>query len=241
MSAAEPPQPWDSAVPLSARDGYDLAMSAAEPPQAWGGHTGAGTNAMSWRARTALVAAYAGLACTACSQIPPSHEPAAVVTPPQTAAAGGAASEPPATGPIAPLAWLAGCWQGSVNEREFREQWLPLRGGMLIGAGQQVLHGEMQDYEFLRIEARPGGVYFTQFSGDRKEMSFKLAGTTTDDKDTIFTFANVAATFPARLVYRQGTEGWLYETIEGVLNGAEKKVIYPLRRVSCETGELIPK
>ena len=140
---------------------------------------------------------------------------------------------------MAPFAWLAGCWQGSVNERDFREEWLPLRGGMLIGAGQQVMHGAMQDYEFLRIEARADGVYFTQFSGDGKQASFRLAGTTTDDKDTIFTFANTAQAFPARLVYRRGTEGWLYETIEGPLSGSDKKVIYPLRRVDCESGEFI--
>jgi len=152
-----------------------------------------------------------------------------------------APAAPVATGPLAPLAWLAGCWQGNVNEREFRETWLPLRGGMLIGAGQQVLRGVMQDYEFLRIDARPDGIHFTQFSGDRKESSFKLSATTADGNDTIFTFANTTAAFPARLVYRHGAEGWLYETIEGPLNGSDKKVIYPLRRVDCETGELVTK
>ena len=152
-----------------------------------------------------------------------------------------APAAPVATGPLAPLAWLAGCWQGNVNEREFRETWLPLRGGMLIGAGQQVLRGVMQDYEFLRIDARPDGIHFTQFSGDRKESSFKLSATTADGNDTIFTFTNATAAFPARLVYRHGAEGWLYETIEGPLNGSDKKVIYPLRRVDCETGELVTK
>ena len=152
-----------------------------------------------------------------------------------------APAAPVATGPLAPLAWLAGCWQGNVNEREFRETWLPLRGGMLIGAGQQVLRGVMQDYEFLRIDARPDGIHFTQFSGDRKESSFKLSATTAEGNDTIFTFTNATAAFPARLVYRHGAEGWLYETIEGPLNGSDKKVIYPLRRVDCETGELVTK
>jgi hypothetical protein len=142
-------------------------------------------------------------------------------------------------GPVGPFAWLAGCWQGSVNQREFREQWLPLRGGLMIGAGQSVLRGRMQDYEFLRIEPRPDGLYFTQFGGDLKETSFRLATTTTDDKDTIFTFANTTDGFPARLIYRRGVEGWLYETIEGALNGTDRHVIYPLRRIDCESGELI--
>jgi hypothetical protein len=150
-------------------------------------------------------------------------------------------AQPTDAGPLAPLEWLAGCWRGTVNQREFREHWLPLRGGMLIGAGQQVSRGRMQDYEYLRIEPRADGVVFSQFSGDRKETTFKLASTTIEDKDTIFTFANVADAFPARLVYRRGVDGWLYETIEGTLDGKERRVIYPLRRIDCESGELILK
>jgi hypothetical protein len=195
--------------------------------------------------RTAAPAATPGTPpASSASRAPPPGAPPASSTsgaPSPAAPSAPAPAAPVATGPLAPLAWLAGCWQGNVNEREFRETWLPLRGGMLIGAGQQVLRGVMQDYEFLRIDARPDGIHFTQFSGDRKESSFKLSATTADGNDTIFTFANTTAAFPARLVYRHGAEGWLYETIEGPLNGSDKKVIYPLRRVDCETGELVTK
>jgi hypothetical protein len=149
------------------------------------------------------------------------------------------ASAPTDAGPLAALSWLAGCWQGTVNQREFREHWLPLRGGVLIGAGQSVLRGSMLDYQFLRLEPRPDGIYFSQFSGDRKETSFKLSNTATDDRDTIYTFTNTVDAFPTRLIYRRGTEGWLYETIEGTLNAVERKVVYPLRRVDCEGGEFI--
>jgi hypothetical protein len=145
------------------------------------------------------------------------------------------------TGSLAALAWLEGCWQGSVNGRDFREQWQPLRGDMLVGVWQLVLAGRMQDYQFLRLERRDGSLYFSQFSGDRKELAFKLAQVATDDKDTVFTFTNTADAFPARLVYRRGTDGWLYETVEGPLNGSDKRVIYPLRRVDCESGEFIRK
>ena len=178
-------------------------------------------------------------------QVPVPNAPAAAAPngPDASVPVTGAAAAIPASADdaLASLAWLEGCWQGTVNQREFREQWLPLRGGLMIGAGQSVLRGRTQDYEFLRLEPKPDGVYFTQFSGDRKESSFRLASTATDDKDTIFTFANAAGAFPARLIYRRGTGGWLYETIEGTLDGGERKVIYPLRRVDCESGELIHK
>ena len=185
---------------------------------------------LTWRVSASL---FVGACVAACAQAPSQSE---AVRPPATAAP---AQPPAATGPVAPLAWLAGCWKGSVNQRDYREQWLPFEGGMLIGAGQQVMKGKMQDYEFLRIEARFDGVVFSQFGADRKETSFRLENTTTDGNDTIFTFANMARTFPARLLYRRGADGWLYETIEGDLQGGDKKVIYPLRRVDCETGELI--
>ena len=113
--------------------------------------------------------------------------------------------------------------------------------GMLLGAGHSVLRGKMPDYEFLRIEPRSDGIFFSQFGGDRNETSFRLDKVVSEDKDTIFTFANTADAFPARLIYRRGTEGWLYETIEGKMNGSDRQVIYPVRRVDCETGELINK
>jgi hypothetical protein len=190
------------------------------------------------RTLAACVASGVTIALAGCATPPPAPPAAAV---PADQAKKTEAPETAPTGPIAPFAWLAGCWQGDVNQRDFREQWLPLRGGMLVGTGQMTMAGKMLDYQFLRIEARPSGIVFSQFSGERKELSFKLATTTTDGNDTIFTFDNTTAGFPARLVYRRGAEGWLYETIEGPLNGADKRVIYPLRRVSCETGELIVK
>ncbi|MHB8493113.1 MAG: DUF6265 family protein [Casimicrobiaceae bacterium] len=160
----------------------------------------------------------------------------------QAAKADAPGAPSPPTGPLAPLAWLQGCWQGQVNKREFREYWMPLQGDTMVGIGQSTLEGKMNDYEYLRLESRDGSTVFSQFSGKRAEVSFKLATTTTDAKDTIFTFANTAGAFPARLIYRRGgLDGWLYETIEGPLNGANKSVIYPLRRVDCETGEFILK
>lgn len=152
-----------------------------------------------------------------------------------------ASSASAAKGGVAELAWLAGCWQNTVNGRELREEWLPLRGGMLIGAGQQTMQGVMQDYEFLRIDSREGGVYFTQFGAAGKEVSFRLSGTTTDGNDTIFTFDHTTSSFPARLLYRRGEQGWLYETVEATPARDARRVVYPLRRVDCETGELITR
>ena len=140
------------------------------------------------------------------------------------------------------LAWLEGCWRGEVTEYEFREYWLPLRGGLMVGAGHSLMQGKTQDYGYLRLETRPDGVYYVAIQPSKKDTSFKLTATATEDKDTIFTFTNSVDEFPQRIVYRRGgRDGWLYATVEGKVRGEEKKVIYPMRRIDCQSGTLILK
>lgn len=151
---------------------------------------------------------------------------------------------PPAPAPLVAatidqLGWLQGCWDGKVNQRDFREEWLPLRGEMMIGASQTVLQGKTQDFEYLRLELRPDGVYYIAIPSGKKESPFRLKGKSTDGDDEIFTFENTVDEFPQRILYRKGTKGWLYAHVEGTVNGQEKKVIYPMRRVDCQSGELI--
>jgi hypothetical protein len=144
-------------------------------------------------------------------------------------------------GPLTPLAWLAGCWRGSVNQRDFREQWMPLRGGMMVGVGHTVMAGKTQSFEYLRLEPRSGDVYYVAGPGGKAETAFKLSGQTRDGTDEVFTFTNPANPFPQTIIYRRGSIGWLYAHVEGVVNSAEQKVIYPMRRVDCESGENIEK
>lgn len=154
---------------------------------------------------------------------------------------GGAASAGDTAVTIDALGWLAGCWRGSVNQRLFREQWLPLAGAMLVGSGQTVNQGQAQDYEYLRIESRSDGVWYVTQGTDHQESAFRFVSVTRDEVNaaTIYTFERTGAEFPQRVVYRRGTEGWLYASVEGMRNGQERKVIYPMRRVSCETDDFI--
>jgi hypothetical protein len=164
--------------------------------------------------------------------VPP---PAAAAAPPRTTAPAAELLK------IDNLAWLAGCWNGNVNQRDFREQWSPLRGSMLLGVGSTVHQGKTQNYEYLRIESRPEGIFYIALPSGQRETAFRLIAIDTDDKDTIFVFSNPENDFPQRISYRRGTDGWLYATIEGKLKGEDKQVIFPMRRVGCESGELILK
>ena len=179
-----------------------------------------------------VIAALAALAgAVAHAQTPPPAAPAAA--PPEAAQADLTS--------VAALGWLDGCWAGTVNQRDFREHWSPLRGGLLLGFGSTVYQGKTQSYEYLRIEPRADGVYYVALPSGQQETGFKLVSIATEDKDSIFTFANPANDFPQRIIYRRGSEGWLYATIEGKVKGEDRKVIYPMRRVGCESGEFIRK
>ncbi len=167
----------------------------------------------------------------------PTHPPAATDTDAQAAVSD---KEQPA-GPLKPFSWLEGCWKGSVNQREYREHWLPLRGNMLLGASHTVFDGKTQDYQFLRMEVDGEDVYYVIAIPEQKEFRFKLAGETTEDKDTIFTFSNVADAFPQTIVYRHASGGWLYIHIEGTHNGKPHQVIYPIRHIDCGSGEFLAK
>lgn len=181
--------------------------------------------------------------------VTPSPSAEASSSPAASGAPGASATTPATAAPPAPaealaaLDWLQGCWRGTVNQREFREQWLPPGGGMMIGAGHTVMQGRTQDYEYLRLETRPDGLYYVAVPSGEKEASFRLSGVARDEVNgaDIWTFNNVVEGFPQRIVYRRGAEGWLYAGIEGTLNGEERKVLYPMRRVNCETGEILHK
>ena len=161
---------------------------------------------------------------------------------------GGAASDKPADkpadkppGPLAALAWMRGCWEGKVNQRDFREEWLPPAGDMMVGVSQTTLRDKTIDFEYLRLESRPEGVFYVAAPSGKNEAAFRLAGQTTSGGDEVFTFVNATpgAEYPQRIIYRHATEGWLYATVEGKIKGVDKQVIFPMRRVDCQTGAVV--
>jgi len=170
---------------------------------------------------------------------------------PRRAAAQADPAAPPAPAqvaeesPVAPLAWLEGCWTSNVNRREVREQWLPLRGNLMLGMSHTVIQGKTQDYEYLRIESRPDGVYYVALPSGQNATSFRYEGMTVvtmgDRSDDAFVFTNPALEFPQKIVYRRATLGWLYASVSGKVGGKDREVTYPMRRTDCETGVAIER
>jgi hypothetical protein len=169
-------------------------------------------------------------AATAAAQTPPTPPT------PEVKAAAPQASEP---SPLAPLAWLEGCWRGSANRREFREHWMPPRGNLIVGVSQTVMNDKTLDFEYLRIEPRADGVYYVILPPGRNEAAYKLTGQPAAGADDEFVFTNPALEFPRKITYRHGAQGWLYATVAGTVKGADKEITYPMRRINCQSGDLI--
>jgi hypothetical protein len=181
--------------------------------------------ALSNRCYRTLIALFAALPVAAMAQTPAVPQPPAPATPL----------------PLAAFAWLAGCWEGKVNQRDFREEWLPLRGEVMVGASQTAMLGKTLSYEFLRLEPRADAIYYIPMPSGRKDEAFKMVSRKTDGEDEIFTFENASNEFPQRIIYRHAADGWLYAHVGGQVNGEAKEVIYPMRHVDCQTGTPIRK
>jgi Domain of unknown function (DUF6265) len=197
-------------------------------------------------ARTAIALSWGLALSSALAQAPAAtvtDAPGANATVAPAAAAAPAPTEPAAArDPASSLewfGWLHGCWAGKVNQRDFREDWLPARGDMMVGVSQTVVQGKTQDFEYLRLEVRPDGIFYIAVPSGKNETAFRFAGKTLDGANELFTFENSVDEFPQRIVYRHATEGWLYAQVEGKINGSPRSAIYPMRNIDCMSGEVI--
>ena len=127
--------------------------------------------------------------------------------------------------------WLAGCWGGAHNKKELTEQWMKPAGGTMLGAGRTVSNGKTVEYEFVQLrQDETGDIYYVARPSGQKEASFKLVRG--GPREAVF--EDPEHDFPQRIIYRLESDGSLLARIEGVVNGKEKGVNFPLKRVSCE-------
>lgn len=129
------------------------------------------------------------------------------------------------------LAWLAGCWEGTLSSgATYEEAWLAPRGGIMVGMARMTRDGRSLSYEFMRIAPGDGDalVFHAQPSG-RTATPFRSTELTASS----VTFENPDHDFPQRVRYRFMPPDELHARIEGVRNGQAGALDFPLRRVGC--------
>jgi hypothetical protein len=144
-------------------------------------------------------------------------------------AAGAAQAQAQAAPSLESLAWLAGCWAGGEGEREFDEQWMAPRGGVMLGTARSFAGTALADYEHLLIREEGGTLVFVAKPSRQPQGHFRAASLDADGVQ----FANPRNDFPQRVSYRRLADGSLLARIEGELRGKTRAVEFAMRRVAC--------
>ena len=143
-----------------------------------------------------------------------------------------AASPGQGTRAAEPPAWLAGCWERRVGNRESLEMWMAPAGGMMLGSSRTVAGGVVREYEQLILKAEGGKLVYTASPSGQPTASF----TSTTVTDSSFTVENLQHDFPQRIIYRRRGADSLIARIEGAGSSGTRGIDFPMRRVACAGG-----
>jgi hypothetical protein len=129
------------------------------------------------------------------------------------------------------LAWLAGCWEGTIRGRQVNEQWMKPGGGIMLGMARTVSQGKAAEFEFTQIrEDKDGAIYYVAKPSGQAEASFKLVKL--QNKEAVF--ENLQHDFPQRIIYRLQPDGSLFARVEATDKGQLRGIDYPYKRAKCE-------
>ena len=104
----------------------------------------------------------------------------------------------------------------------------------MIGMSRSVRDGKTVAFEFIRIvEQEDGRLEFIASPSGQNTTSFSMVSL--GDREVIF--GNADHDFPQRIIYRLTSDEDLLGRIEGTIDGKERAVDFPMKRIDCESGE----
>jgi hypothetical protein len=138
-------------------------------------------------------------------------------------AAGAVQAEAPGASPD--LGWLAGHWCSDEGGRRVDEVWLDGAGGAMHGLSRTVSGGELESFEFMRIERDAAATRFLAQPGGAAPTAFTLV----EHGAQRASFANPTHDFPNRIDYRRDGDH-LHAQISGPGEGGEMRIPFDYRR-----------
>lgn len=133
------------------------------------------------------------------------------------------------------LGWLSGCWAAVNQEPGSGEQWMPPAGSTMFGVSRSIRNGETVAFEFIRIvEQEDGGLQFIASPSGQGTTSFSMLSL--GDREVVF--ENPDHDFPQRIIYRLMSDEELLGRIEGTIDGKERAIDFPMKKIDCESGEV---
>jgi hypothetical protein len=128
--------------------------------------------------------------------------------------------------PWSDLAFLTGCWSGTMGSLDMREQWTEAEGGVMLGTTRYYREGRLADFEFAMISEIDGSLTLWPYpGGTRSPRGFPLVRWGGE-----LVFENLQHDFPVRIVYPRDEAGILRPRIEG-RDGSSRG--WELTRVEC--------
>jgi hypothetical protein len=146
------------------------------------------------------------------------------------------AGEPAAPAePLERLAFLTGCWRLVDGDTVVEEQWLPPAGGVMVGLSRTVANGELEIFEFLRLQAKDGAWHYVAQPNGVPPTWFRLTRLTDDEA----LFEQPAHDFPQKIRYRKVGADELHAEIAGPgKDGKEKTFPFHYRRAACPNDDV---
>jgi hypothetical protein len=123
---------------------------------------------------------------------------------------------------ISDLGWMTGAWQTAAQTApggmQVEEHWTHVAAGTMFGVSRAIAGGRTVYYEYLRIEARPDGIFYVASPKGQATTDFRLtslAGQTA-------VFENPKHDFPQKITYRKNPDGAITARVEGDSAGKKK-------------------
>ena len=131
---------------------------------------------------------------------------------------------------ITRVAWLHGCWQGTIGQASVEEQWMSPRGGSMLGMSRTVRGGQTTGYELILLKERDGRLAYEAHPSGQASAVFLSR----EVSDATVVFENLQHDFPQRIGYRLSGAGALAAWVEGTDNGQPRRIDYSYRRTRCD-------
>jgi len=119
---------------------------------------------------------------------------------------------------IEDLEWMAGSWQSAPGRVQSEEHWTKPAGGTMFAVSRTLAGGKTVFFEYLRIEARPEGIFYVAMPRGQKATDFKL--TSLEGQSAVF--ENPQHDHPQKISYRKNSDGSLTARIEGDAAGKKQ-------------------
>ena len=126
-------------------------------------------------------------------------------------------------------AWLAGHWRMERGGRVVEEHWTGAAGGVMFGVGRTLRDGRLVEFEFVRIETRPGGLAYVAQPKGAPPTEFKL----TRSEAGSVRFENPAHDFPQVVRYWTTGSDSLHAEVSATRDGKTSAIRFDYARAGC--------